>query len=137
MVRKGDWLRTMGVGDAVDFVGTKDSVAIRVPDSAVLSYLVSIAGPIAITSANPSGEPDSTHHDTVIDTLGKYYTGQYTGPIAITSANPSGETYSTQHQTVIDTLGKHCTGRYAGPIATTTQSSTHWVSIALVSISDL
>lgn len=70
VVKKGDWLQNMGVGKAVEYVGTKESVAIRVPDSSVLSYLVSITGPLAITSANPSGEPDSTHHDTVIDTLG-------------------------------------------------------------------
>ncbi|KAK3090557.1 hypothetical protein FSP39_012668 [Pinctada imbricata] len=75
VVKKGDWLRAMGVGDAIDFVGTKESVAIRVPDSSVLSYLVSIAGPLAITSANPSGDPDSTHHDTVIDTLGEKLAG--------------------------------------------------------------
>lgn len=70
VVKKGPWLQNLGVGEAVDFVGTKESVAIRVPDSSVLSYLVSITGPLAITSANPSGEPDSTHHNTVLDTLG-------------------------------------------------------------------
>ena len=81
--------------------------------------LVSIAGPIAITSANPSGEPDSTHHDMVINTLGKYCPGQYTGPIVIISANPSGEPDSTHHDTVIDTLGKYCHGQYTGRIAIT------------------
>lgn len=70
VVKKGPWLQNLGVGEAADFVGTKESVAIRVPDSSVLSYLVSITGPLAITSANPSGEPDSTHHNTVLDTLG-------------------------------------------------------------------
>lgn len=71
VVEKGAWLQNLGVGESVDFVGTKNSVAIRVPDSSVLSYLVSITGPLAITSANPSGEPDSTHHNTVLETLGK------------------------------------------------------------------
>lgn len=71
VVHKGDWLKRIGVGDAIDYVGTKDSVAIRVPDSTVLSYLLSISGPVALTSANPSGEVDSTHHDMVIDRLGK------------------------------------------------------------------
>ncbi|OWF46191.1 uncharacterized protein LOC110456034 [Mizuhopecten yessoensis] len=70
VVPKGEWLARLGVGDAVDYIGTKESVAIRVPDSSVLSYLTSISGPVALTSANPSGEPDSLHHDTVIDTLG-------------------------------------------------------------------
>ncbi|XP_033737263.1 uncharacterized protein LOC117325261 [Pecten maximus] len=70
VVPKGEWLARLGVGDAVDYIGTKESLAIRVPDSSVLSYLTSISGPVALTSANPSGEPDSLHHDAVIDTLG-------------------------------------------------------------------
>jgi tRNA A37 threonylcarbamoyladenosine synthetase subunit TsaC/SUA5/YrdC len=65
----------MGVGGAVEYVGTKESVAIRVSDCTVLSYLLSITGPLAITSANPSGEPDSTHHNTVIETLGNVTEG--------------------------------------------------------------
>lgn len=39
---------------------------IRVPDHTVTGHLCDITGPLAITSANPSGEPDSTHHDMVI-----------------------------------------------------------------------
>lgn len=39
---------------------------IRVPDHTVTAHLCDITGPLAITSANPSGEPDSTHHDMVI-----------------------------------------------------------------------
>lgn len=72
VVPKGEWLRRLGVGEAMDYIGTKDSVAIRVPDSSVLSYLTSISGPVALTSANPSGAPDSLHHDMVIDSLGMY-----------------------------------------------------------------
>jgi len=71
-VRKGDWLSRLGVGDSAEYIGKKDSVAIRVPDSSVLSYLVSVSGPIAITSANPSGEPDSLHHDMVLTALGRH-----------------------------------------------------------------
>ncbi|XP_032812566.2 uncharacterized protein LOC116943641 [Petromyzon marinus] len=70
IVPKGDWLLRLGVGEAYDLVGTADSIMIRVPDSTVASHLVSMTGPIAITSANPSGEPDSTHHDMVIRRLG-------------------------------------------------------------------
>ncbi|XP_069127556.1 uncharacterized protein [Argopecten irradians] len=70
VVPKGEWLARLGVGDAIDYIGTKESLAIRVPDSSVLSYLTSVSGPVALTSANPSGEPDSLHHDAVIDTLG-------------------------------------------------------------------
>ncbi|XP_062578487.1 uncharacterized protein LOC134240411 [Saccostrea cucullata] len=75
VVKKGDWLQNLGVGEAVEYVGTEESVAIRVPDSSVLSYLVSLTGPLSITSANPSGEPDSTHHSTVLDTLGEKLAG--------------------------------------------------------------
>ncbi|KAF3838179.1 hypothetical protein F7725_009947, partial [Dissostichus mawsoni] len=56
----------VGVGPAYDRVGTKDSIMIRVPDHTVTGHLCDITGPLAITSANPSGEPDSTHHTMVI-----------------------------------------------------------------------
>ena len=62
VVPKGEWLKRLGLGDAVDYVGTKESICIRVPDSSVLCYIVSLHGPIAITSANLSGGDDSTHH---------------------------------------------------------------------------
>ncbi len=51
--------------------GTPSSVAIRVPDHAPLALLMDMAGPIALTSANPSGEPDSTHHEVVLQRLGE------------------------------------------------------------------
>ncbi|CAB1324888.1 unnamed protein product, partial [Coregonus sp. 'balchen'] len=70
IVSKGDWLLRLGVGAAYDRVGTKDSIMIRVPDHTVTGHLCDITGPLAITSANPSGEPDSTHHDMVISRLG-------------------------------------------------------------------
>ncbi|KAF5908000.1 YrdC domain-containing protein, mitochondrial, partial [Clarias magur] len=70
IVPKGDWLLKLGVGAAYDRVGTKDSIMIRVPDHTVTASLCDITGPLAITSANPSGEPDSTHHDMVIKRLG-------------------------------------------------------------------
>lgn len=70
VVPKGDWLKRLGLGEAVDYVGTKDSICIRVPDSSVLCYIVSLHGPIALTSANISGGPDSTHHEMVVAALG-------------------------------------------------------------------
>ncbi|KAF1384548.1 hypothetical protein PFLUV_G00121360 [Perca fluviatilis] len=70
IVSKGDWLFTLGVGPAYDRVGTKDSIMIRVPNHTVTGHLCDITGPLAITSANPSGEPDSTHHTMVINRLG-------------------------------------------------------------------
>lgn len=59
-------LCAVGVGPAYDRVGTTDSIMIRVPDHTVTGHLCNITGPLAITSANPSGEPDSTHHSMVI-----------------------------------------------------------------------
>ncbi|XP_041800458.1 uncharacterized protein si:ch211-153b23.3 [Chelmon rostratus] len=70
IVSKGDWLFRLGVGPAFDRVGTKDSIMIRVPDHTVTGHLCDITGPLAITSANPSGEADSTHHSMVINRLG-------------------------------------------------------------------
>lgn len=70
IVKKGDWLFQLGVGPAYDRVGTRDSIMIRVPDHTVTGHLCNITGPLAITSANPSGEADSTHHSMVIDRLG-------------------------------------------------------------------
>nr|KAG5701584.1 hypothetical protein BaRGS_024834 [Batillaria attramentaria] len=70
VVPKGEWLQRLGLGEAVHYVGTKDSICIRVPDCAALAYIVSMHGPIAITSANISGGDDSIHHDMVVDTLG-------------------------------------------------------------------
>uniref|UniRef100_A0A674CYF0 Threonylcarbamoyl-AMP synthase n=1 Tax=Salmo trutta TaxID=8032 RepID=A0A674CYF0_SALTR len=70
IISKGDWLLRLGVGPAYDHVGTNDSIMIRVPDHTVTGHLCDITGPLAITSANPSGEPDSTHHGMVISRLG-------------------------------------------------------------------
>lgn len=65
-----------GVGPAFDRVGTRDSIMIRVPDHTVTGHLCDITGPLAITSANPSGEPDSTHHDMVIRSVCLYWKWQ-------------------------------------------------------------
>lgn len=75
VVPKGEWLKNLGLGDTVDLVGTRDNICIRVPDSSVLAYLVSVSGPVALTSANPSGGEDSTHHDMVIHSLGEKLDG--------------------------------------------------------------
>ncbi|KAK1804190.1 hypothetical protein P4O66_020234, partial [Electrophorus voltai] len=75
IVPKGDWLFKLGVGPAYDRVGTKESIMIRVPDHTVTAHLCTITGPLAITSANPSGESDSTHHDMVVNRLGSKLQG--------------------------------------------------------------
>ncbi|XP_077165207.1 putative threonylcarbamoyl-AMP synthase [Paroedura picta] len=48
---------------------------IRVPDHTVTVHLIDMTGPLAVTSANPSGETDSTHHDMVISRLGHWLDG--------------------------------------------------------------
>ncbi|NXL16234.1 YRDC protein, partial [Setophaga kirtlandii] len=70
IIQKGEWLKKLGVGAGYSRVGTQDSIMIRVPDLTVLVHLIDMTGPLAITSANPSGEADSTHHDMVISRLG-------------------------------------------------------------------
>ncbi|NXU53613.1 YRDC protein, partial [Turnix velox] len=70
IIQKGEWLKKLGVGEGYSRVGTQDSIMIRVPDLTVLVHLIDMTGPLAITSANPSGEVDSTHHDMVISRLG-------------------------------------------------------------------
>ncbi|KAM9324072.1 uncharacterized protein PAF06_000065 [Gastrophryne carolinensis] len=69
IVKKGDWLKRLGIGPAYEYVGTTESIMIRVPDHSVTAHLTDMTGPLAITSANPSGESDSTHHDHVISRL--------------------------------------------------------------------
>ena len=55
----------MGVGSSADLIGTHDSIALRVPNSTLTVALLKETGPLAITSANPSGACDCTHHNKV------------------------------------------------------------------------
>lgn len=84
-----------GLGDAAIHIGTPQSIAIRNPDCSVATHLISQVlaavinhqksyvretsqqislclqvGPIAVTSANPTGEADTTHHNQVYAKLG-------------------------------------------------------------------
>ena len=67
----GQWLENLGIGEANALVGRPDSIAVRMPDNCVTSYLVDQTGPVATTSANPTGEADTTHHLQVLAKLGK------------------------------------------------------------------
>lgn len=69
VVSRGSWLQRMGVGDAADLIGTEDSIALRVPNSTLTVALLKETGPLAITSANPSGLCDCTHHNKVDDVI--------------------------------------------------------------------
>ncbi|XP_047441333.1 uncharacterized protein LOC125008231 [Mugil cephalus] len=70
VIPRGPWMDIFGLGDAAIHIGTPQSIAIRNPDCAVATHLISLVGPIAVTSANPTGEADTTHHNQVFAKLG-------------------------------------------------------------------
>ncbi|XP_050402013.1 uncharacterized protein LOC126818585 [Patella vulgata] len=70
VVKKGPWLQTLGVDFAEKYIGRPDSIAVRMPDNTVTSHLIDQTGPIAVSSANPTGEADTTHHLQVLAKLG-------------------------------------------------------------------
>ncbi|CAG5129651.1 unnamed protein product [Candidula unifasciata] len=70
VVPKGEWLQTLGIGASEKYIGRPDSIACRMPDNTVTSILVDQTGPIAVSSANPTGEADTTHHLQVLAKLG-------------------------------------------------------------------
>ncbi|GFH47426.1 hypothetical protein CTEN210_03901 [Chaetoceros tenuissimus] len=67
VVSRGEWLNRFGCGSSADLIGTPDSIALRVPNSTLTVSLLKETGPLAITSANPSGACDCTHHNKVDD----------------------------------------------------------------------
>ncbi|GFO03329.1 yrdc domain-containing protein, mitochondrial [Plakobranchus ocellatus] len=71
VVPKGDWLQTLRIGSSEKYIGRPDSIACRMPDNTVTSHLIDQTGPIAVSSANPTGEADTTHHLQVLAKLGK------------------------------------------------------------------
>ncbi|XP_044124433.1 putative threonylcarbamoyl-AMP synthase [Bufo gargarizans] len=70
VIPRGPWLDVLGAHDSAKYIGTPQSIAIRIPDCAVTTHLIDMVGPIAVTSANPSGEADTTHHNQVYAKLG-------------------------------------------------------------------
>ncbi|XP_037530997.1 uncharacterized protein si:ch211-153b23.4 [Nematolebias whitei] len=75
VIPRGPWMDIFGLGDAAKHIGTPQSIAIRSPDCAVATHLINLVGPIAVTSANPTGEADTTHHNQVYAKLGKKVDG--------------------------------------------------------------
>ena len=69
VVSRGEWLNRFGCGSSADLIGTPDSIALRVPNSTLTVSLLKETGPLAITSANPSGACDCTHHNKVDDLI--------------------------------------------------------------------
>ncbi|NXY21259.1 YRDC protein, partial [Atrichornis clamosus] len=70
VVPRGEWVDFLGMKDSAKYVGTPGSVAIRIPDCSVTTHLIDLVGPIVVTSANPTGEADTTHHNQVFAKLG-------------------------------------------------------------------
>ncbi|NXE26656.1 SUA5 synthase, partial [Ardeotis kori] len=70
VVPRGEWVDFLGMRDSAKYVGTPQSVAIRIPDCSVTTHLIDLVGPIVVTSANPTGEADTTHHNQVYAKLG-------------------------------------------------------------------
>ncbi|XP_072287104.1 uncharacterized protein [Pyxicephalus adspersus] len=70
VIPRGPWLDVLGAKDSSQYIGTPQSIAIRIPDCTVTTHLIDMVGPIAVTSANPSGEADTTHHNQVYAKLG-------------------------------------------------------------------
>ncbi|CAM4614762.1 unnamed protein product [Caretta caretta] len=70
VVPRGKWVDFLGMKDSAKYVGTSQSIAIRIPDCSVTTHLIDLVGPIAVTSANPTGEADTTHHNQVYAKLG-------------------------------------------------------------------
>ncbi|XP_074530687.1 uncharacterized protein LOC141793740 [Halichoeres trimaculatus] len=75
VIPRGPWLDAFGLGDAAKHIGTPQSIAIRNPDCSVATHLINLVGPIAVTSANPTGEADTTHHNQVYAKLGNKVEG--------------------------------------------------------------
>ncbi|XP_065499568.1 uncharacterized protein LOC135993555 [Caloenas nicobarica] len=70
VVPRGEWVDFLGMKDSAKYVGTPQSIAIRIPDCSVTTHLIDLVGPIVVTSANPTGEADTTHHNQVYAKLG-------------------------------------------------------------------
>uniref|UniRef100_A0A8C5DKW2 Threonylcarbamoyl-AMP synthase n=1 Tax=Gouania willdenowi TaxID=441366 RepID=A0A8C5DKW2_GOUWI len=75
VIPRGPWMDTFGLGEAAKHIGTPESIAIRSPDCSVVTHLINLVGPIAVTSANPTGEADTTHHNQVFAKLGEKVDG--------------------------------------------------------------
>ncbi|XP_007228541.3 uncharacterized protein si:ch211-153b23.4 [Astyanax mexicanus] len=75
VIPRAPWMEFFGLADSSKYIGTPQSIAIRIPDCTVATHLISLVGPIAVTSANPTGEADTTHHNQVYAKLGDKVNG--------------------------------------------------------------
>jgi len=82
------------------------TIGVRMPDHPVALALLKRSGPLAVTSANLSGEPDATTAQEVLDQLG--------GRIPLIL--DGGRTPGGQPSTVVDCLGEEPVILRAGPL---------------------
>ncbi|XP_030065937.1 uncharacterized protein LOC115474561 [Microcaecilia unicolor] len=75
VIQKGKWIDFLGMKDCAKYIGTSQSIIIQIPDCSVATHLIDLVGPIAVTSVNPSGEADTTHHNQVYAKLGNKVDG--------------------------------------------------------------
>lgn len=75
VIPRGNWLDCFGLRDSAKYIGTPQSIAVRIPDCSVTTFLIELVGPIAVMSANPTGEADTTHHNQVYAKLGDMLDG--------------------------------------------------------------
>ncbi|XP_043913567.1 uncharacterized protein LOC122790069 [Protopterus annectens] len=75
VIPRGHWLDCFGLKDSAKYIGTPQSIAVRIPDCSVTTFLIDLVGPIAVMSANPTGEADTTHHNQVYAKLGDVLDG--------------------------------------------------------------
>lgn len=72
----GNWVKSLGLEESEKYVGRPDSIALRIPDSTITCHLIDQCGPVTVTSANPTGEGDTTHHLQVLAKLGVENVGE-------------------------------------------------------------
>lgn len=91
-----------------DWVGDRqtETVGLRMPDHAIALGLLERTGPLAVTSANRSGEPDSIDDDEarVIfeDEVAVYLPGVSPGGVASTVVDATGESLTVLRQGAIE-----------------------------------
>lgn len=90
-----------GIGDPV-----RQTVGVRVPNHDVALALLEMTGPLAVTSANPSGQPECHSHESAHGLLGEAIEGYLKGRAVIGLAS-----------TVIDVTGPEPVVLRPGPVA--------------------
>ena len=88
-------------------VNGKPTIGLRMPDHPVALTLIQAAGPLAVTSANLSGEPSTTTAEEVLDQLG--------GRIALVL--DGGRTPGGASSTVVDCTGQRPVILRPGPVS--------------------